>query len=506
MTGREVAALTLLLLIMITAPSQLAITLPWSVSTAASYCREFLVVDARDWGPGERLTAATLQGIVNREAPRLVIIYSEGELTVFRYFVENVLGCSFHLESLSLNDLVAKYRDYVEGVVIYDPNLPDTVNLATVIASMNNLVAAPPNIAEGLSRAGLPVIEDLRGVFPNKSEVYNTLIELIDELNTSSPVVIKPSYVQLRDYAVKHRLPVVSLSPLDDEERTLLDEILDKIRGRLILVFFPGGGEAEVEGVGLLSRHGKTLIIADLAGSLSFTEWFAQLTPPHPASPTPNIELKSDGTYASIIVSDGDNIGFLVNVLATKRYLLHPDRGKVPVGWTVNPWIAKLAPHIAWFLYATASTGDCFLSGVSGAGYFEPTVTPPGDLEALAAEAGPLAKELGLTAAFFWPPPGYRGVNVFSKIYNSIFVAVSDHLQGFPGLTLVNGTPIIYSIVVDAGNYRKVLGNLASSINLRPVFLAVVSDAWSFNYSLILELATSNRLGLSWSARKSWQS
>lgn len=195
------------------------------------------------------------------------------------------------------------------------------------------------------------------------------------------------------------------------------------------------------------------------------------------------------GAYASIIVSDGDNIGFLVNVLATGRYWLHPERGKVPVGWTVNPWMARLAPHRAWFLYDTASRNDCFLSGVAGAGYLEPMVASPGDLQALAAEVKPFVERLGLTSAFFWPPPGYRGVGVFSGIYSSIFVAVSDHLQGFPGLTMVNGTPVIYAVVVNASNYKEVPDSLVESISLRPVFLAVVVDAWSFNYSLILDLA-----------------
>lgn len=116
-------------------------------SALSSYCHEILVVDARDWGFGERLAGATLQGIVNKDAPRLVIIYTEGDLTVFRYFIEEALGCRFHLERLSLNSLISRYRDYVKGIVIYDPSLPDTVNLATVIASISNLVVAPPGLA-----------------------------------------------------------------------------------------------------------------------------------------------------------------------------------------------------------------------------------------------------------------------------------------------------------------------------------------------------------------------
>ena len=452
-------------------------------------CEMITVVDARSWKPKEWLTAASLQGIVNRVGPRLAIIYNDGELAVFRYFIEKVLGCGFHLEHLSLEDLVLKFRDYVNGVIIYDPKLPDTVNLATVLASIDNFVVAHPSIAERLTRTGLPVVKDLRGVFQDKIDVYNALMNLLNELNTSSLIIVRPDYVQIRDYAIKHRLPTVSLNPLNNTESALLDRILDTINGRLVLGFFPEGSDAEVTGVILLSRHGKTLIVADLAGSLSFAEWFTHLTPPHPANPSQGIELEPGGAYASIIVSDGDNIGFLVNELATSRYWLHPERGRVPVGWTVNPWIARLAPHIAWFLYGTATRADCFLSGVAGAGYIEPMEASLSDLQALAAEAKPLVERLGLSAAFFWPPPGYRGVEVFSKLYNSIFVAVSDQLQGFPGLTMVNGVPVLYSIVVNAGNYREVLSRMVESINLRPAFLAVVVDAWSFNYSLILELA-----------------
>ena len=92
------------------------------------------------------------------------------------------------------------------------------------------------------------------------------------------------------------------------------------------------------------------------------------------------------GTHSiSFLMSDGDNLQFLVGGFATDTaHWGSPDRGTVSMGWTLSPALAELAPAVLGYLYRTASPGgspaappntdgrDFAVSSVSGVGYAYP--------------------------------------------------------------------------------------------------------------------------------------
>jgi hypothetical protein len=130
------------------------------------------VVDLPGLDGDLKLMLGTLQGVVNRPEPRIYLIGEEatnfdGRLTWLKSLK---VPYTIHKDPWTL---VSKYRSSVKGIIITDPNVPDTNNVATTLAGLKNGIVASPALAERLqSKYGLRVLDDLRGKFANRLEAY----------------------------------------------------------------------------------------------------------------------------------------------------------------------------------------------------------------------------------------------------------------------------------------------------------------------------------------------
>ncbi|MET8864375.1 GxGYxYP domain-containing protein [Nonomuraea sp. NPDC004580] len=106
----------------------------------------------------DQLLLTTLQGVVNRRRPRLYFNYNE-EGYDERWLSSTGAAVTRHDRPL---DLVARYRGEVRGAILHDPDVPDSVNVATTLAGLENAVAAT---AEQAEQHRLKVVTDLRGRF-----------------------------------------------------------------------------------------------------------------------------------------------------------------------------------------------------------------------------------------------------------------------------------------------------------------------------------------------------
>ncbi|MBB6675117.1 GxGYxYP domain-containing protein [Cohnella nanjingensis] len=125
------------------------------------------IVDA----PGDvKLLLATLQGVVNRTEPRIYLLESEeeGKTTWL-----NNLDVPYQLHADAW-ELVHAYKGEVKGIVVYDPHVPDSINVATTLAGLKDAVVASPALAERLKEApySLKVLDDLRGKFKDRLDAY----------------------------------------------------------------------------------------------------------------------------------------------------------------------------------------------------------------------------------------------------------------------------------------------------------------------------------------------
>lgn len=113
----------------------------------------------------------TLQGVVNRERPRMYT-YLQTDTTDQTWL--RTSGVPFTVAGDPMQ-LVAKYAREVRGTIVWDPNVPDTLNVATSLAGLENGVVAGAALAKTLAAAPyhLPVIKDFTGQFTDKFGAYN---------------------------------------------------------------------------------------------------------------------------------------------------------------------------------------------------------------------------------------------------------------------------------------------------------------------------------------------
>jgi hypothetical protein len=121
--------------------------------------------------PGEiRLLSASLQGIINRAEPRIYLFEpaDEGKETWLR---DLELPYTVHADPLPL---VLRFKSELKGLIVYDPELADSVNVATTLAGQKDALVASPELAAVLVDGPyeLKVLDDLRGRFKNRLEAY----------------------------------------------------------------------------------------------------------------------------------------------------------------------------------------------------------------------------------------------------------------------------------------------------------------------------------------------
>ncbi len=128
------------------------------------------VADVYD-APGDvKLMMSTLQGIVNRKEPRVYLLENqeEGKLTWL-----DDLSVPYRLHD-DYWDVFSAYRKEIKGIVVYDPAVPDSINVATTLAGLRDAVVASPELAAVLTAKPyrLSVLRDFRGMFRDRMDAY----------------------------------------------------------------------------------------------------------------------------------------------------------------------------------------------------------------------------------------------------------------------------------------------------------------------------------------------
>ncbi|MFB9279786.1 GxGYxYP domain-containing protein [Cohnella cellulosilytica] len=128
------------------------------------------VADIYD-APGDvKLMMSTLQGIVNRKEPRIYLLENqeEGRLTWL-----DDLAVPYRLHD-DFWDVFGAYRKEIKGIIVYDPAVPDSINVATTLAGLRDAVVASPELAAVLTAKPykLHILRDFRGMFRDRMDAY----------------------------------------------------------------------------------------------------------------------------------------------------------------------------------------------------------------------------------------------------------------------------------------------------------------------------------------------
>jgi len=322
---------------------------------------------SRGKGADELYLFASLKGIVNRTQPR--IFSYEGDA--------NGEGPYTWLESLGLKwtapadkwDLISKYRKEISGLIVYDTAQIHTVNLATVLAKDKKALIVSPALSAKLSAApyNIPVLIDLQGKYSSKLDVYQAMYdEYWPKLDHRLLIGLNPGAQKaaLREYATALGVATIWLDPKVAGESELLDKFLSSMSpGAAFMGWWP----EEAPGVDRASKYGVATIASDWCFNLTVHSGTSRKVNVKPAPPKPVLQNK---IYVAFILSDGDNLQFVEH--AMRKLWSNPDRGAVPMGWTVSPTMLDAMPGALNYYYQTATDNDNLISGPSGYGYTYP--------------------------------------------------------------------------------------------------------------------------------------
>lgn len=366
-------------------------------------------------GPEQQLFVS-LEGIVNRSQPRVTCVRDGGE-GKFTWLKLHKL----HYHRVNGYKAVLKYRNEVTGLVVTDPNEPDTLNLATTMAGVNNELICDPSLLGKLTNAPfhLPVVDDLRGRFAGKLEVYRYLYSNYWSRCTHRIIAGMSPRLRgdLRDYLIAVKAAVVFLGPQHKGEAEVLRLFISDMKpmSGVYMGWWPG----EDDGLKWIADYGIPVLASDFFRNATvFSGVSHDIRVPQMPAPPP-LENK---VYVAMILSDGDNVQYMQH--AMKIFWDKPERGSIPIGWTTSPLAVDLDPAMLDYYWSTATTNDCLVSGPSGAGYTRINYWSAANVAAFTRASDSYFKRSGL-----------RVVTVWSKLDSPTACAYATNCPSLLGLT-----------------------------------------------------------------------
>jgi GxGYxYP putative glycoside hydrolase C-terminal domain/GxGYxYP_N second domain/GxGYxYP third domain/GxGYxYP_N 1st domain len=332
----------------------------------------------------EELSLACLQGLVNRKQPQIYLVFDRYDELWLEWLLAR--GDVDAVRWVGTEELYRQYSPYVKGLVVTDPNLPGSVNVATMLCSLTGWLPIAPDSA---AFANWKVAMDLRGRWKKDIEAYRWFYSTYgSQLSDRLCAYLDPKSYELRDYFVEFKVPLIWVSKPEDvpyrptasptEEKQFASELFLKLPPNIPCLGWPGhvaGGEGIGEGPGvqMASEYAKFEVCTGYDGhgravsNLSVhSGTFAEFSQKE-CSPPP---LKNR-VYFTYTRTDGDGMNFWRQVY--HRLWGQPDRGLVPVGWQLGPTGYDLCPDIIDYYYRHASQNDVFVNALTGIGYIRET-------------------------------------------------------------------------------------------------------------------------------------
>jgi len=359
--------------------------------------QDIVVADIRGFPEWSQFSLLALQGLVNREQPRLYF-NSYVSKDFHDYVPVYDLPSEVWLETLERDGhtltyepnpraLFGRFRDLVKGAVIYDDTFnqfdhqmvaPQYVrNMAVMLAAQHSAI---PIDAMGAKYLGLPVVDNLCGRWSSAAQAYRWALDvLLPECNEKVVACVPQGCLNMVDYLVAFKI-FVAYRPnqATDEEKELFVELLRRMKPGAPLMgqwgidsceeLVEAGIDFERDFIDLLSEHGHWFLPAHETANLTVHSGTRPVETKIPqAGP---VKLEKDKYYVGLVYSEGDNIAW--QVINRKLLWDDPQRGNVPVGWTTTCAMYDLCPNLMRYYIETSSAADCHVGPVSGIGYCFP--------------------------------------------------------------------------------------------------------------------------------------
>lgn len=364
-----------------------------------------LVTDPFDFRMADRrLLIASIQGAVNRERPRMVLLHSDGDY--------EAQGIHRWLQSLDVRYILLTYDECLDklvrpglfkGCVLFDPGAPDSSAIkdppafqgllfqvkaiATNLAALESLLIVTPRTRNDIDLRRFPIRYDLtdRRSFPflrdpTGGRAFDYNLHLFETRRFSRDLAFKlfpymsasplrNAAEKLTDYAIRNRCWCFYGDLRDATDNDLLQRAaIGPVR--YLMGYCDEGLEngreyycREYEHIKLASEAGKLWIGS--MGRIHNLSFFAALQTGLDIQPSkPAVPPLEDKIYICFLSMDGDN-----PLLLLKHYRKDwdsPLRGRFAVSWGFPPKLLDIAPSILQYYYDNRTVNDCIIADISG--------------------------------------------------------------------------------------------------------------------------------------------
>lgn len=353
-------------------------------------------------GLPEKAMLISLQGLANREAPRLYIVHPpafQWEITepLFEFYQRK-----HHVNFTDIptaDAALTLFSKYAKGYVVWDKTVGASLNVAFTIAGLKDAVVVSEDLIPLVEKHGLKQIDDLRGVYTGMSdaEIYQDSYDKYWAQCTHEAVMLMGGHrgremqPGMADWGVQRKMFFHDLSanPEHPAELALVKKIFAQLPpGSIIFGWHPYGKDTEEQHTTLLSSYGLKMEGLHNLPNLSFNSQFT-FTPGFKFTNNPQAPLDAKLTaenkiYISFVQSDSIGIG-----VWTK-----PGRGKLPFAWQVTMNWTKFSPAALEYFHESATPNDYFIGGLSGPGYMYPNHIPADRFGPLMDEAKEMMAQL----------------------------------------------------------------------------------------------------------------
>ncbi len=336
----------------------------------------------------EKLTLGSLQGLAARHSEDK-ILFRVGAADLYTPYIEKdwEVEITNRIGGLPANfeNLLAGYRELLAGYILCSADPADpSVSVAVSLAGILDCVIATPDTRAAVEAAGYPQVLDVTEC----DEKWLRASEYWDRLNRDvafeQPASMAPKLV---DYAV---MAGAYFGFYDGHVAAGHKKMYDFLNDGAI-VFGYNNTLGEYDAVKSFSEINVQMVPSDHAYNLSTLSCFPKYELKQKEREVP--ETPAAVHTLCIVMSDGDNIQWVLNNFATSsEWYANRHRGEFPIGWGVSPALLDTAAPMLEYLYDKATPRDEFMMQLSGLGYTFPSRW---DKEARQKMAHDLAEAMG---------------------------------------------------------------------------------------------------------------
>ena len=345
---------------------------------------------------------------------------------------------------------------------------------------------------------GLERIDDLRNMNEN--------LILDNYASRLNPVVAfeqrEEFTQQLRDYAVLSRGMVFF-----DGNSEFRNNLVETLAPDAVIYGWGDANVGEDVFVGASSDRGAFTIAADHAHNIAPLSGIPAQQQTQPNQPTASASPGKH--YASFLMTDGDNIQWLLGTFATDtRWYGSPLRGSFDMGYGMAPALAKLAPSVLRWYYANAATGsgeDYFVVGPSGGGYLYPSRYPTASLDTHIERLAGWMSLADLSLIQILDAGARERLDLWDRftardeIEGLFYLEYADYADGRGRVNWSNGKPIVTPrgklwtglANSDAASIISLLNNASRDSSSVAGYSLINVAAWDQSFELVQNVVTS---------------